>query len=125
MSGKVISTDTGADIGRAGLPLVFSLNDSVVADSGHLRECSLKNFQTDKAGLIRLTERRPLVGHTDKVTFLHFSVDGQRLFTGCDDGVVRLWNTENAELMLKRERSGKCILQSSLSWRICFLELGA
>jgi WD40 repeat protein len=54
----------------------------------------------DATGSRKLRGAKTLIGHTEKVTHLHFSVDGKRLFTGCDDGGVRIWNTENGELLL-------------------------
>jgi predicted Zn finger-like uncharacterized protein len=101
LNGKVLNAKTGREFTGTGLPLAFSLADSQVANTVGLRDCDLRAFGLDATGARKFTGSKPLVGHTDEVTFLHFSVDGKRLFTGCDDGAVRLWNTENGELLLK------------------------
>ncbi len=92
-NGEIYNVKTGVWIATSSLPLAFSLDDSNVATSNYLRYCQIST--------LKRTGMKSLVGHTDKVTYLHFSVDGKRLFTGCDDGGVRLWNAENGELLFK------------------------
>ncbi len=113
INGLVLHAKTGRGFARTergltkiGLPNAFSLDDSQIAGalssfSKPNRACDLVAYQVDATGAIKRTGTKSLVGHTDKVTNLHFSVDGKRLFTGCADGGVRLWNTENGELLLK------------------------
>ena len=37
-------------------------------------------------------ERVPLLGHTDRLTALDVSADGQTVITGSADGTVRVWD---------------------------------
>lgn len=102
--GAVLNAKTGRECVRfssINSSFAFGLDDSQVADSSGLRNCIIGAFEVDATGERKHTGSKSLVGHTDKVTHLHFSIDGKRLFTGCADGGVRLWNTENGELLLK------------------------
>jgi WD40 repeat protein len=101
--GSVANAKNGERFASHGLPLAFSFDDSQVAGTQSafsLRDCNLGAIEMDATGSRKLRGAKTLIGHTEKVTHLHFSVDGKRLFTGCDDGGVRIWNTENGELLL-------------------------
>lgn len=50
--------------------------------------------------LCRQSEESPLLAHDDIVTSIDFSPDGSRIATGCNDGQVRLWETDGWKMRL-------------------------
>jgi len=75
----------------------FSSNDQYLAIIAS-RDIHLHQQQEGKPLGYQLT--RTLKGHSKEVRHLAFLPDQQRLFSGADDGTVRVWNTETGEEIL-------------------------
>lgn len=96
--GSVQNAKNGKWFASHGLPLAFSFDDSQVAGTQSalsVRDCNLGAIEMDATGSRKLRGAKPLIGHTDKVTHLHFSVDGKRLFTDalmgeCEFGIQKM-----------------------------------
>jgi WD40 repeat protein len=40
----------------------------------------------------QMTKKYELAGHSDPVTSVVFSSDGSKILSGCEDGMVRVWD---------------------------------
>ena len=52
--------------------------------------------------------------HDKDVRAIVFSNDSQRVITGCDDGIGRIWDVDSGELLLELVGHGKTV------WAVCF-----
>ncbi len=62
------------------------------------------SFQCKRSGLRDVWLVRSFEGHIREVTSVSLSRDGRKMLSGCDDGSLRLWNTDTGECIETYEK---------------------
>ena len=97
LSSKDNNFTIAADGGRR---VIFQMRDGKFDSSMNLSARDIANFRAAvekilNQGLLRQT----LIGHTDEVTSVAFTQDGQFLISGSADKSVKLWNLKTGQLI--------------------------
>ncbi|KIK56256.1 hypothetical protein GYMLUDRAFT_230350 [Collybiopsis luxurians FD-317 M1] len=91
-TGEIIrKIDTGADWVQA---LVFSESGKMVSGGGD-NTIRIWDFQMKQDGQDSVQELGVLNGHTDEITAIAFSHDGQWIASGSPDGTLRIWSSDS------------------------------
>lgn len=67
------------------------------------KDKTIKLWSVQKEGFLlwsttKLRARQTLIGHSDEVTFVRFSPDGQTLASGSKDGTIKLWSLQTLKM---------------------------
>ncbi|EIW77362.1 WD40 repeat-like protein [Coniophora puteana RWD-64-598 SS2] len=98
--GKILHSSLRGHLWRTGI-LCFS------RDGGWLIDVSKANavcvWDTSTGNMVVDGPPRPFAGHTNKITAIEYSPDGQLIATASEDATVRLWYSRTGQLLQKIE----------------------
>lgn len=106
--GSGVSTAATAHFGLGAIHAVAYTADGSLAAHGGVRGAALVDVETS-------TLVQQFGGHTDRVNAVAFSPDSSHLFTGSQDGTVRMWETTSGRLVRTFARSNRREYVTSLA----------